>query len=67
VIRVYLDRPGGVSVDDCALFSRRLSDALDMNQIVPGRYNLEVSSPASRGRSGRWSTSRGSRDNESIC
>jgi ribosome maturation factor RimP len=45
VIRVYLDKPGGVSLDDCAQFSRQLSDALDMNQTVPGRYNLEVSSP----------------------
>ncbi len=45
VIRVYLDKPGGVTVDDCARFSRRLADAMDMNQIVPGRYHLEVSSP----------------------
>jgi ribosome maturation factor RimP len=45
VIRVYLDKPGGVTVDDCARFSRRLADAMDMNQIVPGRYLLEVSSP----------------------
>ena len=45
VIRVFLDRPGGVTLQDCARFSRRLSDAMDMNQTVPGRYNLEVSSP----------------------
>ena len=45
VIRVYLDKPGGVSVGDCARFSRRLSDCLDMNQTVPGAYHLEVSSP----------------------
>lgn len=45
VIRVFLDRPGGVSVGDCARFSRRLSDCLDMNQTVPGSYHLEVSSP----------------------
>lgn len=45
VIRVYLDRPGGVSIGDCAKFSRRLSDCLDMNQTVPGSYLLEVSSP----------------------
>jgi len=45
VIRVFLDRQGGVSIQDCARFSRRLSDALDMNQILPGRYHLEVSSP----------------------
>jgi ribosome maturation factor RimP len=45
VIRVSLDKPGGVSVGDCARFSRRLSDCLDMNQTVPGSYHLEVSSP----------------------
>ncbi len=45
VIRVYLDKPGGVSVGDCARFSRRLSDCLDMNQTVAGSYHLEVSSP----------------------
>jgi ribosome maturation factor RimP len=45
IVRVYLDKPGGVSIDDCARFSRRLADAMDMNQIVPGRYHLEVSSP----------------------
>lgn len=45
VIRVYLDRPGGVSVGDCAQFSRRLADCLDMNQTITGSYMLEVSSP----------------------
>ena len=35
VIRIYLDKPGGVTVDDCARFSRHLADAIDMNQIVP--------------------------------
>ena len=37
--------PAGFTVDDCARFSRRLADAMDMNQIIPGRYHLEVSSP----------------------
>ncbi len=45
VIRVYLDKPGGISVGDCQRFSRRLSDCLDMNQTIPGSYLLEVSSP----------------------
>ena len=44
-IRVLLDKPGGITVGDCALFSRRLSDCLDMNQTVPWGYHLEVSSP----------------------
>ncbi len=45
IIRVYLDKPGGVTIADCARFSRRLSDCLDMNQTIPGSYHLEVSSP----------------------
>ena len=44
-IRVLLDKPGGITVGDCAIFSRRLADCLDMNQTVPGSYHLEVSSP----------------------
>jgi ribosome maturation factor RimP len=45
VLRVLLDRPGGIRVGDCAAFSRRISDCLDMNQTIQGRYSLEVSSP----------------------
>lgn len=45
VLRVLLDKPGGVIVADCARFSRRLSDCLDMNQTMPWAYHLEVSSP----------------------
>jgi ribosome maturation factor RimP len=45
VVRVFLDRPGGVTLDDCARFSRRLGDLLEMNQTLPGAYVIEVSSP----------------------
>jgi ribosome maturation factor RimP len=45
IVRVFLDKPGGVTVGDCAVFSRRLADCMDMNQILPGSYHLEVSSP----------------------
>ncbi len=45
VLRVLLDMPGGVTVGECARFSRRLSDCLDMNQTMPWAYHLEVSSP----------------------
>jgi len=48
-IRVYLDRldetGGPVSIEDCTRVSRRLDDALEMNQTVPHRFVLEVSSP----------------------
>lgn len=45
VIRVLLDKPGGITVGDCAVFSRHLADRLDMNQTIAGSYRLEVSSP----------------------
>ena len=45
IIRVLLDKPGGITVGDCARFSRRLAECLDMNQTVRGSYQLEVSSP----------------------
>jgi len=45
IIRVLLDKPGGISLGDCATFSRHLGDCLDMNQTVAGSYRLEVSSP----------------------
>jgi len=45
VVRVLLDKPGGLTVGNCASFSRSLADRLDMNQTVAGSYRLEVSSP----------------------
>lgn len=45
VVRVLLDKPGGITVGDCSSFSRRLADCLDMNQTLGGPYHLEVSSP----------------------
>jgi ribosome maturation factor RimP len=44
-LRVYIDSPGGVTVDDCADVSRQLSALLDVEDPLPGRYTLEVSSP----------------------
>src|ERR1700752_876511 len=52
VLRVRIDRPGpaatsdeSVSVDDCAHVSRDLSAVLDVEDVVPVAYTLEVSSP----------------------
>jgi ribosome maturation factor RimP len=45
VVRVYVDRADGITVDDCARISRALGDHLDADDVVPGRYVLEVSSP----------------------
>jgi len=45
LLRVYIDRDAGVNVDDCALVSRQISAVLDVEDPIPGRYMLEVSSP----------------------
>ncbi len=45
VLRLIIDRDGGVTLDDCTRVSRVASDVLDVHDPVPGSYNLEVSSP----------------------
>ena len=45
VLRLFIDKPGGIMLDDCADVSRELSELLDVDEIIPGQYNLEVSSP----------------------
>ncbi len=45
VLRLYIDKPGGVSLDDCTRLSRQLSDILDVHLEDLGPYHLEVSSP----------------------
>ena len=45
LIRVYIDRDGGVTVDDCARVSDRVNGLLDVADPMPGEYDLEVSSP----------------------
>ncbi|HSH43451.1 MAG TPA: ribosome maturation factor RimP [Arenicellales bacterium] len=45
VLRVYIDGPDGVTVDDCARASHQFSAILDVEDPIPGHYTLEVSSP----------------------
>lgn len=45
ILRVYIDKPGGVTLDDCAAVSERLSVHLDVEDLIPGQYMLEVASP----------------------
>jgi ribosome maturation factor RimP len=45
VLRLYIDKPGGVNLEDCALVSRELGDILDVHLEDVGPYRLEVSSP----------------------
>jgi ribosome maturation factor RimP len=45
ILRIYVDRPGGITLDECARLSSKLSDFLDVEDLIPHRYTLEVSSP----------------------
>jgi ribosome maturation factor RimP len=45
ILRLYIDRAGGVTLDDCANVSRQLNDVLDVYLDDIGSYNLEVTSP----------------------
>mgnify|MGYP001823656510 CR=1 FL=1 len=45
LVRVFIDKPDGVDLDDCEKVSLAVSALLDVEDPVPGNYNLEVSSP----------------------
>lgn len=45
VLRLFIDREDGVSLDDCSKVSREISDYLDVEDIIEQSYHLEVSSP----------------------
>lgn len=44
-LRAYIDKAGGITIDDCELVSRALSDLLDKEDFIDTAYILEVSSP----------------------
>ena len=45
VLRVFIDKVGGVNVDDCAFLSHQIEDLIEVEEVIPQRYFLEVSSP----------------------
>lgn len=45
VLRLYIDKEGGVTIDDCAYVSNELGDLIDIKNIINHEYVLEVSSP----------------------
>ena len=47
ILRIYIDKPGGITLDDCVFVNRQLSDTLDLHFDSSGSYSLEVSSPGS--------------------
>ena len=44
-IRIFIDKPNGISHADCQLISTQVGTILDVEEVVPGSYTLEVSSP----------------------
>lgn len=45
ILRLYIDKPGGVGLDDCAAASHAVETALDVAELIDHPYSLEVSSP----------------------
>ena len=45
VLRLYIDAPGGITLDDCSFVSQQIGRLLDVEDPIEGRYSLEVSSP----------------------
>ncbi|BBL76304.1 ribosome maturation factor RimP [Methylomagnum ishizawai] len=45
ILRVFIDHEAGITLDDCSKVSYQLSGTLDVEDPIPGRYQLEISSP----------------------
>ena len=45
IVRIFIDQPGGISLNDCERFSKQFSVLLDVEDLIPSSYTLEVSSP----------------------
>ena|GEM_PF-45146 len=45
MVRIYIDKEGGVTLDDCAMISGETGDVLDIHETPPAPYDLEISSP----------------------
>lgn len=50
VLRVYVDKPEGITLNDCVKISKELSTRLDIEDVIKTRYTLEVSSPGEKRR-----------------
>jgi ribosome maturation factor RimP len=45
LLKIFVDKPGGITIDDCIHISEKLSVHLEVFDFIPGTYRLEVSSP----------------------
>jgi ribosome maturation factor RimP len=55
VLRIYIDKPGGVTHGDCEAVSNQVGTLLDVEDVIPNRYVLEVSSPGIERGLYKWS------------
>ncbi|MBC7900476.1 MAG: ribosome maturation factor RimP [Saprospiraceae bacterium] len=44
-VRIFIDKPAGVNIEDCSIYSKRIETVLDGDDFIPTAYLLEVSSP----------------------
>jgi ribosome maturation factor RimP len=54
LLRIYIDKPAGVTHADCELISREVGAVLDAEDPIPGSYELQVSSPGVERKLGKW-------------
>ena len=45
VLRIFIDKPGGVTINDCERVSNQVGTLFDVEDLIPNQYTLEVSSP----------------------
>ncbi|KTD59179.1 ribosome maturation factor RimP [Legionella shakespearei] len=45
LLRIYIDKPEGIGIEDCQEVSKQVSALLDVEDPIPGNYSLEISSP----------------------
>ena len=45
LLRIYIDGPNGIQLEDCQTVSHQISSLLDVEDPIPGQFNLEISSP----------------------
>ena len=50
IVRIYIETPTGASLEECQMVSRHLGRVLDVEEVIQGGYDLEVSSPGMRRR-----------------
>jgi len=53
LVKVFVERPGGITIDDCVDISEKLSVHLEILDLLPGSYRLEVSSPGAENKEER--------------